>query len=62
MAIAPSNNEMKLTKPAKARMPRSSQLISVFGGRQQVGQHPIDAWHGVTEHRPTTGLGAWLRI
>jgi hypothetical protein len=25
-----SNNEMKLTKPAVARMARSSQLISVF--------------------------------
>jgi hypothetical protein len=31
---APPNNEMKLTKPAFARMARSSQLISVLGGRR----------------------------
>jgi hypothetical protein len=30
---APSNNEMKQTKPALARMARSSLLISVFDGR-----------------------------
>jgi len=30
---APSNNEMKQTKPAMARMARSSLLISVFDGR-----------------------------
>jgi hypothetical protein len=30
------NNEMKLTKPAKPRMARSSQLISVFCGRRSV--------------------------
>jgi hypothetical protein len=29
---APSNNEMKLLKPAIARMARSSQLISVLSG------------------------------
>jgi hypothetical protein len=29
----PANNEMKLTKPAFARLARSSQLILVFGGR-----------------------------
>jgi hypothetical protein len=31
----PSNNEMKLTKPARARMARSSQLILVLGGQQK---------------------------
>ena len=29
----PSNNKMKLTKPATDRMARSSQLILVFDGR-----------------------------
>jgi hypothetical protein len=37
-AGVPSNNEMKLTKPAMARMARSSQLISVFCGRQEDGR------------------------
>ena len=32
--MAPSNNEMKQTKPAMARMARSSLLISVFDGPQ----------------------------
>jgi hypothetical protein len=30
--MRPPNNGLKLTKPAKARMARSSQLISVFYG------------------------------
>jgi hypothetical protein len=32
------NNEMKLTKPAKARLAQSSQLISVLARRQAVTQ------------------------
>jgi hypothetical protein len=32
------NNEMKLTKPAKAGMARSSQLISVLGGPESRAQ------------------------
>jgi hypothetical protein len=35
---APTNNEMKETKSALARMTRSSQLISVFCGPQVTGQ------------------------
>jgi hypothetical protein len=31
--MAPSNNEMKQTKPAMVRMARSSLLISVLDGR-----------------------------
>lgn len=31
-ASAPSNNEMKLTKPRRAKMGAALQLISVFGG------------------------------
>jgi hypothetical protein len=33
--MAPSNNEMKQTKPAMARMTRSSLLISVLGGLRE---------------------------
>ena len=42
--MAPSNNEMKQTKPAMARMARSSLLISVFGGRQRDRRAPHGQW------------------
>ena len=36
----PSNKEMKQTKPAMARMARSSLLISVFYARQKLAAEP----------------------
>jgi hypothetical protein len=40
VGAAPSNNEMKRTKPAPAGMARSSPLISVFAGHQTgTGNH-----------------------
>ena len=38
------NNEMKLTKPAMARMARPSQLISVLD--RQRGHTAFTAWNG----------------
>jgi hypothetical protein len=35
---APSNNEMKRTKPAMITVARSSPLISVFGGQAWVAR------------------------
>jgi hypothetical protein len=35
IASRPSNNEMKRTKPAMAKMERSSPLISVLCGRRE---------------------------
>ena len=45
---APSNNKMKLTKPARAKMVRSSQLILVFDGRRGMA-FPLADGSGVQE-------------
>jgi hypothetical protein len=50
---APSNNEMKQTRSAMARVPRPSLLISVLGRQEESGAG-VARWTGGSSGLPLT--------